>query len=62
MIGKTANGKFELVCDECGRVHDSFDTYQEAYEYGEEMGWTVFMGGKNLDSCEDCDEKRSEVE
>ena len=40
MIEKV-NGKFELTCDECGRVHSSF-TYQDAYDYGEEMGWTVF--------------------
>ena len=58
MIEKV-KGKFELTCDECGRFHGGFDTLQDAYDYGEEMGWTVYLGN-GMDSCEDCDQMRSE--
>lgn len=59
MIGEALNNKVELICDECGRFHGGFDTYQDAYDYAEEMGWTVFMGSYGMDSCEDCDDSET---
>lgn len=48
-------GKYNLECDICGRYIPKFDTFQDALDYAQDMGWTKKKeNGEWINICEDC--------
>ena len=55
MIEKRGEGRYVLVCDECGHEVKYFDTFQEAVDYKKENSWRSKKDGDEwLDVCPDC--------
>ena len=47
--------EFNLECDECGRYVPRFDTFQDALDYSDEMGWgKKKVNGEWENYCDDC--------
>lgn len=60
-INKVYNSYYELECDFCGEVKDSFNDFDDAVYYKKENGWRSVKDKHNnwADKCPDCQQQEA---